>query len=183
MIPGTSSQDEALRLALDINPFERLLASALSPAEQACVSYNFRNPVRVKRHRHRAAKRLEFLGESLRSKQAQLTDSLPMLAPARKLHIPLIQRIVGQLGYTDKSLATDSVLGTPIVGVIPRTSSLLAKETPPAMILQDVRGDVRVKNTKVLNSISKSTVSLSNKNDGACHSRNIARVGYPNQPM
>ena len=39
-IPGNSSQEDALLLALEINPFEKLLASALIPSAQACVRYN-----------------------------------------------------------------------------------------------------------------------------------------------
>ena len=39
-IPEGSSQEDPIRLALEINPFEKLLAIALSPADQACVNYN-----------------------------------------------------------------------------------------------------------------------------------------------
>ena len=139
LIPGNGSQEEAVRLALDINPFERLLDNALSPAEQARVSYNCRNPLRAKRHRRRVIEHLEFHSESLRSSQIQLSNSLPELAPARSLHIPLIRRLVRELEYTDKSLSTDLIRGMPIVGVISQTSTLPAKETPATMSLHDVK--------------------------------------------
>ena len=158
--PANSSQEEVIRLALDINPFERLLANDLSPTEQACASYNCLNPRRAKRHRRRITKHLEFLSEIIRSRQIHLSNSLPELAPARKLHIPLICNLVRQLGCADKSLSGDLVRGVPIVGVIPRTSTLPAKETPAAMNLHDVKGAVRTTNEKVLKSLSKSTVLL-----------------------
>ena len=160
MIPGNSSKEEAIRLALDINPFERLLDSALIPVEQACASYNCLSPFRAKRHRRRVATHLEFPSESLRPSQIQLSNSPPELAPARKLHIPIIHSLVRRLNYTDESLATDLVIGMPIGGVIPRTSTLPAKVAPVTMNLHDVRGGARATNTKVLNSISGSAVFL-----------------------
>ena len=140
LIPRGSSQEEALRIALDIDPAERLLDSALIPAVKACVSYNCLNQFRVKRHRHGVAESLEFLSEILRSAQIQLTNSLPVLGPARKLHIPLIRRLVRQLDYTDESLETDSVRCIPPIGVFPRTSRLPAEGGAAAVNLPDVRG-------------------------------------------
>ena len=160
LIPGHSSHEEAQRLALEINPFERLLGNALSPAEQACVSYNCLNPIRAKRHRRRVIKNLEPLSESLRSSQILLSNSLPELAPARNLHIPLICHLVRELDYADKSLSKDLIRGMPIVGVIPQTPTLPAKETPATMNLHGVKLAARTTNEKVLNSLSKSKVLL-----------------------
>ena len=40
-IPENRSQEEeALRVALEINPYEKLLGSALSPSDQAIAKYN-----------------------------------------------------------------------------------------------------------------------------------------------
>ena len=182
LIPGNSSQEEAIRLARDINPCERLLASALSPAEQACVSYICMNPFRVKLLRRRVIKHIESLSESLRSSQIQLSNSLPELAAARKLRIPLICNLVRQLDYADESLSADLVRGAPIVGVVPRTSTLPANVTPSAMNLLDVRGEVRTTNTNVLKSLSKSTVLLLKQNAGTCHTRNFGREAFRTNP-
>ena len=157
LIPGNSSQEEALRLELEFGPFGRLLANTLSPAEQACVKYNCQNPSRAKRHRHRTIKHLEALSDVLRPEKQRLSITLPVLAPARNLHIPLIQHPISDLNYTDKSLAKDLLMGMPIAGVIPRTSSLPANVTDATMKLHDVKGSVRTANTAILDSISKST--------------------------
>ena len=124
------------------------------------MSFNRQNPIRAKRRRHRAIRHLEYISENIRSTQIELTDSLSLWGPARKLHIPLIQSLAGKLGYADKSLATDLVRGMPIVGVVPRNSSLPAKDTKSAMILPDVRWAVRDTNMKVLKSLSESTAML-----------------------
>ena len=157
LIPGNGSQGDALRLARDINPFERLLANASSPAEQACVSFNCQYPKRTKRERHRAIERIEHLSGGLRASQIELARPLPLRAPARKLHIPLIQHLVAELEYTDVSLDTDLVAGMPSVGLIPRTSSLPEKVASAAMALPDVRGAVYDTTLKVLKSSSKSS--------------------------
>ena len=157
LIPENTSQEDALRLALKINPFERLLANALSPAEQACVSFNCQYPMDTKRERHRAIQQIEHLSASLRASQIELTRSLPPLAPARKLHIPLIRHLISELEYADVSLATDLVAGMHIVGVIPRTSSLPEKVTSAAMALRDVRGTVYETNLKVPKSLPNSS--------------------------
>ena len=81
-----------------------------------------------------------------------------MLAQARKLHIPLIRSLSWEIGYDGESLATDLGDGMRMVGLIPRTSSLPAKEAPAAMILLGARGAVRAASAKVLKSLSKSTV-------------------------
>ena len=137
---GNCSQEEAIRLALDINPCDRLLANALSPAEQACISYNCLNPLRAKRLRRRIINDMDILSASLLPAHIQLSKSMPGLAPARKLHIPSIRNLVRELDCTDKSLPGDLIRGMPIVGVIPRTSTLPVKETPATMNLADVMG-------------------------------------------
>ena len=68
LIPGNSSQADALRLALDINPFERLLANALSPDEQACVQFNCQNPDRIKQPRRKFIRDLDLLSDIIRSR-------------------------------------------------------------------------------------------------------------------
>ena len=181
MIPGKCSQGDVIRLALDINPFERLLGNALSPVEQACVSYNCLNPRRAKRLRRRIIKHVEFLSESLRASQIHLSNSLPELAPARKIHIPLIRNLVRQIDYTDKSLSGDLIRGMPIVGVIPRTSTLPVNETPATMDLHDVKGAMRTTNDKVLKSLSKSTV-LPPKQKFWGTSREEFRKGWLSEP-
>ena len=155
LIPGNSSQEEALRLALEFNPFERLMANALIPAEQACVAYNSQNPSRAKRHRRRTIRLLETTRDKLRPDKIGLPNDMPVLAPACMLHIPLIQKLITDLDYTDKSLSNGLVLGMPIAGVIPRTSALPAKETTAAMNLQDAKSAIRATNTAILNSMSK----------------------------
>ena len=44
LIPEETSQDDTLRLGLKIGSFGKLLANALSPAEQACVPFNCQYP-------------------------------------------------------------------------------------------------------------------------------------------
>ena len=155
LIPGNSSQEEALHLTLGFNPFERLLANALSPAEQACVKYNCRTLSRVKRIRHRTIKLLEITSDKLRLDKIRLSNDLPVSAPARTLHIPIIRKLITDLDYTEKSLAEDLAMGMPIAGVIPRTSALPTKEADATMKLQDVRRAARTTNMMILNSISK----------------------------
>ena len=147
------------------------------------MSFNCQYPTSTKRLRHRAIEHLEYHSENLRSSQLELTGSLPLLSPARKLHIPLTQHLVKELGYTDVSLATDLVTGMPIVGLIPRTSRLPEKVTSAAMALSDVRGAVRESNLKVLNSLSKSSVVLLKQKCWGLSSRKFARGGCPNQPL
>ena len=48
--PGDSSQEGALRFALGINRYEKLLACALRPADQASVKYNCLGSNRAKLH-------------------------------------------------------------------------------------------------------------------------------------
>ena len=97
LIPGNSSQADALKLALEINPFERLMDNALSPAEQACVQFNCQNLTRVKQLRCRVIRDLDILSDSLRPTLANLSKSLPELEPARKLRIPPIRHLVREL--------------------------------------------------------------------------------------
>ena len=160
LIPENSTQDDALRMARGLNPFERLLGNALSPAEQACVLYNCQNPNEAKRHRHRAIRHLEALSVSLNPAQERVGGKLADSAPARKLHIPLICALAKHLSYPDTSLMADLVRGMPIVGDIPLTGALPKKETPATMSLRDVKGAVRATNQKVLKSLSKSTKLL-----------------------
>ena len=159
LIPEHRSQEVALRMALELNPFERVLANALSPAEQEGVKFNCTNPTRVKRMRHKATKRLESLRGELHLGKVRFSNGLPVLAPARKLRIPLIQKLIGGLNYTDKTLAKDLVAGMPIAGAIPRTTALPMKETTETLNLQDVRTAVRDTNTTILKSITKSNDS------------------------
>ena len=155
LIPEDSTQEEALRMALGLNPFERLLGNALSPAEQACVVYNCQNPDLTKRHRHRVIKQVEALSLKLNPAQIRLAGKLPHNAPARHLHIPLIYALSKYLDYPDSGLPYDLVHGMPIVGEIPLTSTLPMKETPSTMRLEDVKGAVRATNAKVMKSLSK----------------------------
>ena len=157
-------------MSLTLNPFERLLANALSPAEQACISYNCLNPERVKSHRHRMIKHLECMSERLQHLQNRLARELPVLAPARMLHIPLICALGKYLKYKDRALTTDLVRGMPIVGEIPRASALPVKETPASLDLHALKGELRVTNRKVLKSLSKSTdLALKQKCWGLAH--------------
>ena len=142
-------------MARGLNPFERLMENALSPAEQACVLHNCQNPNVAKRHRHRAIRHLEALSATLKPAQERLAGRLADSAPARSLHIPLICALAKNLSYPDTSLMADLVRGMPIVGVIPLTTTLPMKETPATTSLHDVRGAVRASNQKVLKSISK----------------------------
>ena len=153
LIPGNNSHADALRLELDINPFDRLLANALSPVEKAFISYNCMNLLRVKQIRRRVIKDLDVHSASQRPPLTQLSESLPELAPARKLHIPLNRYLVKELDYSDKSLPGDLVHGMPIVGEIPSTSTLPVMETPAVVSLHDVLGGVRTANEKVLKSV------------------------------
>ena len=82
-IPEKSSRGEPLRLALEINSYENLLACALSPAEQAIVKYNCLNSNRAKRHRRRVIRNLGKFSERLRPLQRRLSTKLPASSPAR----------------------------------------------------------------------------------------------------
>ena len=126
-IPEGRSQEEAIRLSLEINHFEKLLASALSPAEQACVKYNGLNSNHPKRRRRRVIKHLDKLIERLQPLQRKLAGEPPASEPARKRNIPLICAITTQPNYTDKALTSDLGHGMPIVGGIPRTNALHAE--------------------------------------------------------
>ena len=160
LIPENSTQDEALRMARGLNPSERLLGNALSPAEQACILHNCQNPSVVKRHRHRAIHQLEALSAMLKPAQERLAGRIAETAPAWSLHIPLICAITRNLSYPDATLMADLVRGMPIVGDIPLTSALPMKEAPATMSLHEVRGAVRAMNRKVLKSLSKPTKLL-----------------------
>ena len=160
LIPENCSQADALNLALEINPFERLLTNALSPVEQACVQFNSQNPTRVKQLRHKVIRDLNILSDSIRPVLTNLSKSLPELAPARKLHIPLIRHLVKELDYADLSLPDDLIRGMPIVGMIPPTASLPEKVTTASMSMREVLGAVRDTNEKVLKSLSKPTLEV-----------------------
>ena len=155
LIPGNSSQEDALRMGQELNPLERLLASALSPVEQACITYNCRSPSAAKQHRRKAIKLLHSLSVALRPAHDSLTRTLPEQVTARKLHIPLIAELAKRLDYTEVSLPDDLVRGMPIIGDIPCINALPSKVTPATMGLHDVRDAVRVTNAKVIKSLSK----------------------------
>ena len=155
-IPEDSSQEEPLRLALEINPFEKVLAGALSPAEQACVKRNCSNPNLPKRRRRMAIKHMDKLSERLQPLRRQLSGELPASSPARKLNVPLICALTTQLNYTDKALTSDLVRGMPIVGEIPRTNALHAQGTIDSMSLHDANGHIETTNLKIPKSLSKS---------------------------
>ena len=146
-----------LRLALGKNPYEKLPASALSPAAQACVGYNCLRPNRAKRHRHRVTKHLETLGELLRPLQQRLSRNLPASAHAQKLHSPLIAALVTQPRYAEKTLRLDLARGIPIGGGIPQSSTIPKQVTHATMSLNDVRWGLALTNGEVLKSLSKYT--------------------------
>ena len=144
-------------MALELNPFERLLGNALSPVEQACISFNCQSPLLVKQRRHNAVKSPQSLSVALRPAHESLTATLPEQAPSRKLHIPLIAELVKRFDYADVSLSVDLVKGIPITGDIPIINALPSKVTSATMALDDVRDAINVANANVLKSLSKST--------------------------
>ena len=152
--PETVHRDP-IRLAPEINHFEKLIAIALSPSDQDCARYNCSNSIRAKRRRHRVIIHLEKLGELLRPLQ-QLPRELPVSEHARRLSIPLICALATQLNYADKTLTSDLARGAPIVGEIPRTTALHAKDTLAYVRLHDAQGSSGVTNGKVLKSLSGS---------------------------
>ena len=105
-------------MACSMNPFERLLGNAISPAEQARIRHNFQNPNEVKRHRHRVIRYLEGLSTTLKPTHDRLAGRLKDSATSRNLHVPLICALARNLDYPDTSLTRDLVRGMPIVGDI-----------------------------------------------------------------
>ena len=85
---------------------------------------------------------------------------LPLSAPAQKLNIPLIRALETKLNYADRALTLDLVRGMPIVGGIPRTAALPAKETLASIIIREVKGSLDVANEKILKSLSKSADTI-----------------------
>ena len=161
-IPDDSSQEEALLLELEINPFGKLLAIALCHAEQACVKYNCSDSNLAKRRRRRVIKHMDNLRGRLKPLQRKLDGGggLPVSAPSRKLSIPLICALATKLRYADKALTSGLVRGMPIVGEIPRTNALPAKATIASMSVYDAKGSVETTNLKILKSLSKSTGAI-----------------------
>ena len=177
-IPGNSSHEGVIRLALEVGPFEKLIASALSPAEHACVRYNWLNSMRVKRRRRRVIKHLGKLIARLRQLRRQLSRGLPASAHARKLNIPLICALKTKLNYTDETLNSDLLRGVPTVDENPRASAFPANDTISPMSLLGVKGSLDATNGKVPKSLSKSTYAIIKQNDGIFRGRSLGRVAF-----
>ena len=181
-MPYGSSQGEAIRLALSINPIDKLLASALSPADQACVKYNCLGSNLPKRRRRWVIKHMDKLSERLQQLQRKLSGGIPESAPARKLNIPLIFARTTRINYTDKAFTSDLVRRMPIVGGIPRPNALPAQETLATMSLHDVKGPIETTNLKILKSLWGSADEILIQNDGIFLGRSLRRDGSPPQP-
>ena len=112
---------EHIAAAAQINPTATLINQALRPEIRRAVHTCVNCPELVTKHRESAIKYIEELAAKLEPARVNWRNNLPINAPGRHLHFPLIHFLAKSLNFPDEQFVTDLANGMPIIGPVAET--------------------------------------------------------------
>ena len=154
-IPRGVRPQVALQIASRIDPFVRVLNTAVPIRTREIIRRTIVNKCTVKTQRRNVIRRIERVSLKLQPLREGLTDSLPVRTPERKLNIPLVMFLIKHLNYTDKQLPGDLVKGMAISGAIVHSPTLTKRETIPTTNMDRLKTNLVDRNRNILRHLTR----------------------------
>ena len=154
-IPRGASPSTALQIATQIDPFDRVLNTALPARSRTTIRRTSINASTVQTMRHRAIRHLKWVSLKPKPMRGSLAARFPVRTPARKLNIPLIMFLIKHLDYPDVKIPMDLSEGVDITGNIQPSRSLTERAIQPTTNMARAKVNLVARNRSILRHITR----------------------------